>query len=154
MSEIVYAKRMRRLRRGKRSTRGAVVVEMACIAPFLFLVTFASFEFLRFEFLRGVAQIATYDAARYIMVPGAVKQEGLDLATAKLRVCGARNPTIEIHAYDLNGEQPEITDATRRVVVRVELPMANNVFSLARFVRNHRIVSQTTLTSELYEDEN
>jgi Flp pilus assembly protein TadG len=134
--------------------RGAIVVEMACIAPFLFLVMFACFEFTRLEFLRGAAQIASYDAARFVMVPGARKEEGVQVASNVLQRCGAKNPTVEVHVFDQSGEQPEITDATKAVTVRVEVSMSNNIFSLARFVRNHRIIAQTTLTSDLFDEEN
>ncbi len=131
---------------------GAVVVEMACIAPFLFLLTFAAFEFTRLEFLKGMVEVASYDAARYVMVPGALKQEADDLARSRLALCGAKNAVVLVQAFDVNGEQPEITDTTISVSVRVELPVANNIFSMARFVRDQRIVSVTKLTSEYYDD--
>ncbi len=135
-----------------RTRQGAVVVEMACIAPFLFMLTFASFEFMRVEFLKGMTQVASYDAARHVMVPGAVKQEAIDMATSKLALCGAKNAVVLVRAFDSDGEQLEITDATISVIVRVELPVASNIFAAARFAKNHRIVSQTKLTSEYYDD--
>ncbi len=131
--------------------RGTALVEMAVVMPFFLLILFACFEFLRFESLQGMAKIASYEAARTILVPGAVKQEGIDAAIQKLNIIGAHGVNVIVTAYDANGEQDEITDGTWAVTVRVEVPVNANMFSVAQFVKNQTIVCTTTLTSETYD---
>ncbi len=78
------------------SRLGVAVVEFAAIAGVLFLLIAACFEFHRVMMLRQVADTATYEAARTLIVPGAKVADGEALANRLLRGASVRDFTFTI----------------------------------------------------------
>ena len=57
--------------RRKQKRTGAAAVEFAFVAPVVFLFVFAAFEFMRVSMLQSAADVASYEACREVIVPGA-----------------------------------------------------------------------------------
>ncbi len=141
---------MNRFRHRRKNRRGASAVEFAFVAPALFFLTWTAFEFLRVSMLQNIADVATYEAARAIMVPGATIQEGEIEVDKYLNHIGSRNRTIEITPFERDEAKTEITDFTSRIEVHVEIPIRSNVLILSRFFGERTITSTTSLTFESY----
>lgn len=140
----------RRSRR-KHDRRGGAAVEFAFVAPAVFLLTFAAFEFMRVSLLQSAADVASYEAARAVMVPGAKKHEAVAEAEKYLNYLGSRNKTIHVEPTDAQGNvQDEINDFTSRIHVCITIPIRSNVLLLSRFFGARDIESNTTLTYESY----
>ncbi len=134
-----------------RQRRGTAAAEFALVAPALFLISFASFEFMRVGLLQSAADVASYEAARAVIVPGAKIQEAQTEADRYLNYLGGRTKTVTVEARDSAGVlQDEINDFTARVHVAIEIPVGSNVLLLSRFFGNYTIQSSTTLTFESY----
>ena len=131
--------------------KGATAVEFAIVGPVMFLMIFASLELVRLGMMQGIAEDAAYQAARYVMVPGATKAEGEAEANRLLAVLGTQNASVVVEAYDADGLQSEISDSTRRVTVRIEIPISDNGLTTPMYVADRVISSTATLTFESYE---
>lgn len=135
----------RRCRRSSQSTRrGAATVEFALVAPILFLLIFACFEFTRVRMMTNLAQDAAYVAARHSMVDGATSQEAIDKANAVLKRLYTRNTTVVVN------DGQALTAATKSVTVRVSIPLKDNSFVMSRFSTKSTITAEVTLTAERY----
>lgn len=137
--------------RSNSSRQGASAVEFAIVGPVMFLIIFASLEIIRLGMMQGIAEDAAYEAARYVMVPGAIKAEGVAEANRLLAVMGTQNANVVVEAYDADGLQSEISDFTRRVTVRIDIPIADNGLMASMYAGDRMISSTATLTFESYE---
>lgn len=131
--------------------RGASAVEFAFVSPVVFLLTFASFEFTRVQMMQSAADVAVYEAAREVMVPGATIAEAEAEAEKYLNYLGGRTKTLTVNVFDANGDlQDEINDFSSLVQVQVQIPIRSNVMLLSRFFGNRNINSSCSLTFESY----
>ncbi|MGI9517021.1 MAG: TadE/TadG family type IV pilus assembly protein [Pirellulaceae bacterium] len=139
-----------RLRARRSNRRGASAVEFAFVAPALFFLLWTSFEFLRVSMMQNQADIASYEAARAIMVPGATIAEGEAEVDKYLNYLGSRDLVVNITPYEGDVAKTEINDFTSRIEVYVEIPIRSNVLILSRFFGDRDITSTTSLTFESY----
>lgn len=123
---------------------GTTSLEFAIVAPTLFLVIFASFEFSRLAIMRSLADSAAYEACRYVIVEGADRQDGIDEANRILARMNTQNATIEIN------DGAEITPTTSEVTVEISIPMEDNSFLLSSLFTGKFVSSQITLKTEKY----
>ena len=128
----------------KSNRRGATSLEFAVVAPTLFLVIFASFEFSRLALMRSLANSAAYEACRFSVVEGANRQEGLDEANRILARLNTQNAIIEIN------DGAEITPTTQEVRVEVHIPMEDNSFLMSSLFKDKYVSSEITLRTEKY----
>lgn len=105
--------------------RGASSVEFAIVLPILLLFVGASIEFTRLAMVRHVTDNASYEAARWVIVPGASEQEARDRALAVLDTLGLQNATITI-------SPSPIEEDTSAVTVRVVVPLDDNRWILMK----------------------
>jgi len=135
----------------KRNRIAAAAVEFAFVAPVVFLMSFAAFEFMRVSLLQSAADVASYEAARAVIVPGSTIAEAEAEASKYLNYLGSRNMRIWVRPRDAeNALQDEIDDYTSKVMVRIRIPVKSNTLLLSRFFGDQIIESQTTLTFESY----
>lgn len=140
----------RQLRR-HRKRRGASAVEFAVVSPVVFGIIWIAFEFMRMTMIQELADIASYEAAREVMVPGAKIAEAHQETDKYLRYLGTRDALVNVTPYDANDNpQAEIDDYTNKIAVTVAIPAASNVLLLSRFFGDRIITSNTTLTYESY----
>ena len=121
--------------------RAVTTVEMAFVLPLIFLFFCAAIEFSRLNILRHSADNASYEAARYVMVPGATSAEAVTRAKAVLAAAGAKNATVTINPST-------IAEGTTEVQVTVSLPTKGNMWFINKFLPNGTIVSRTDLMTE------
>jgi Flp pilus assembly protein TadG len=129
--------------RDRRSShrRAAVTVEFALNASLLFMLILASFEFARFMMVRQSMDQATYEGARFGIIPGN-GADGVRTKTSQfLTSFGIRNATITV--------TPETIDATTRAVtVSVSANFSDSAWITPMFARDTIIKSQMTLDHE------
>ena len=89
-----------RSHRRKQRRRATAALEFAVIAPVLFLFSFAGLEFMRVGMLQSQADVASYEAARAVIVPGAKKHEAVAEAEKYLNYLGSREKTIHVEPTD------------------------------------------------------
>ena len=131
--------------------KGATVLEFAIVAPVMVLLIFISLEIIRLGMMQGLAEDAAYQAARHVMVPGAKKQEAIDEANRLLALLGTRGAIVNVQPFDSAGEQEEISDKTRRVVVDIVIPISQNSLFVARYTGGRYIATTSSLTFESYD---
>ncbi len=141
---------MKNFRRTKRR-KGATIVEFSIVAPVMLLMIFASLEIIRLGMMQGLAEDAAYQAVRHVMVAGAKKQEGIEEANRLLALIGTRGATVAVHAFDTAGEQAEISDKTRRVVVDITIPISRNALLAPMYTGDRQITTTSSLTFESYD---
>ncbi len=121
--------------------RGVTAVEFAIVAPVFFLILFASIELSRLNVMRNTADHAAYEAARAALVPGATADDAVAAANQLLDIVGARGTTVTVNPSVL-------TDDTRKVNVKIELPFAENAFLVPVFLKNGTVTAESTLRTE------
>lgn len=140
----------RRFRKRTAKRRGATAVEFAFVAPAVFGIIWIAFEFMRITMIQELADIATYEAAREVMVPGAKVAEAHAETDKYLKFLGTRNAVVGVTPFSGTEAQTEINDYTSRIQVTVTIPCRSNVLLLSRFFGDRMITSNTTLTFESY----
>ncbi|MBL8856739.1 MAG: pilus assembly protein, partial [Planctomycetaceae bacterium] len=116
-------------------------MEMALVAPLIFMVFFAAVEFTRIHFLRHTAKNAAFEAARDAMVPGASSTEGEARGRQLLQSLGIANPTVRL--------TPQvILESTTSITVDVTIPVSGNLLLDPVFFTQPNIVEQVTLRTE------
>ena len=121
--------------------RGHVAVEFAMVVPLVFLFFWAAIDIVRFGILRHVADTASYEAARCVIVPGANIDEAKARADEVLATFGIQNATTTVTPNP-------IRETTAAVTVRVEALVDSNSWILPRFTKGKKLVSETTLLTE------
>jgi Flp pilus assembly protein TadG len=130
-------------RKSKRSVRrGVALVEFALTAPLLFLILFASIEFMRVNTIVNSIENAAYEGARRGIVPGATADEVVAEAKALTDAIGIRNAVIDV-------EPTEITLDTPQITVTVNVPADSNAFIAPRFFAGDTITKTCTLSREV-----
>jgi len=106
--------------------RGATAVEFAMVLPVLLLFVWSAIEFSRLAMVRHMADNASYEAARWVIVPGATEQEAIDRAEAVLATLGISNSTVTITPAPILENTPSVT-------VKVDVPFDGNHWLLPLF---------------------
>ena len=100
--------------------------------------------------IRNQAHVASYEAARYCMVPGSTKAEAAERGAQFMTFLGPLEPTVVCDAFDSDGNsQNEINDFTSRVQVTVQVPVEESFF-LSMFFGGKTLSAETNLTFESY----
>ena len=121
--------------------RGVHTVEMAVTLPILFLMVFAGIEFFRLCMLKQFAENVSYEAARHVIVPGAINSEANDAAGNLLRKLSIQGANVQINPAT-------ITDATTHVTVKVSIPINRNQWIAPFFTSGLVATAETTLLTE------
>ena len=124
-----------------RSRKGAVTVEFAVNAGLFFMLILASFEFARFMMVRQSLDQATYEGARFGIIPGNSAAGVVAKTRQFLTTFGIRNPTITI-------TPSTIDSTTRSVTVNVSANFSDSAWITPIFSRNTIIQSRMTLDHE------
>ena len=111
-----------RSRRSRNQRRGSVAVEVAVVAPFIFLIVFGLMEWARFEMIRQAAATAAFNAAREGTIPGATSAEIESSATAILDVYFVSSAVV---TGDISGTESSVS---------ISIPMSQNSWFLGRFL--------------------
>lgn len=135
-------KRIRSKTRTKR--RGTTLVEFVLVLPIFFTMLFAGIEFAVIGTIRSTSHNAAYEAARILVVPGAVAKDGTDEAKRIMSIVGVNSLTV-------TSVPSVITDDTREVTVNIAIPYAENAIFTPFFVGNVTLQSSCTLRTERYE---
>jgi Flp pilus assembly protein TadG len=139
MNIQVNANRQRNLAGERR--KGTAMTEFAIVAPLLFLLFFASFEFCRVAMIRHTADNAVYEGCRMAILPGATSGEAEAEARRVMGTLGANRVTVAV-------SPSTITRTTEEVSVRVEVPLDENSFVPNQFVAGRTIVRELTMRRE------
>ena len=129
----------RKLTVGKR--RGAVAVEFALTAPFLFLILFGALELGHANMVFNVTEAAAYEAAREGIVPGSTANECRFAAQRVLEISRIRDAQIEVTPSDLATESDDVQ-------VTISVPYVRNTIVAPFFTRGLNIRRSCVLTRE------
>ena len=121
--------------------KGAHAVEFAVVLPIMLLLFVAGIEFARMNMLRHLAENASYEAARHIMVPGATVAEAEAKASSILGVMGVSGLNVTV------APNP-VLESTEKVSVTVSFPANDNMWMAPVFSNNLSFVAETTLLTE------
>ena len=120
---------------------GATAVEFAVVAPLVFLLFFAAYEFARLNMLRHTVEMAAFEGARRGIVQGATAGDARERARQILAAVGAVGETICV--------TPEtIGPQTEKITVEVRLPLEPNAWVPPHFLRGVQVERQFTLGRE------
>ena len=123
--------------------RGATVVEFVVVAPIFFMLLMAAMEFAVLGTIRSTANNAAYEAARKLVIPGAIAQEGIDEAEFVMGIVGVSTVDVKVTPTD-------ILDTTQEVTVNVSIPYADNAIFTPFFLSDVVIESEITMQTERY----
>lgn len=116
-------------------------MEMAVALPVFLLLLFGFLEMSRTSMIRNAMRIASYEAARAAIVPGATSSKAEVVANTHLQSAMVRYSTVTI--------DPEIITAdTELVTATVSVPYASNAWFLPCIVPNITFEATCTLTRE------
>lgn len=121
--------------------RGAHSVEFAIVLPIMMLLFASGFEFARMNMLRHLAENASYEAARHIIVPGATVAEAEAKANAILSVMGVKGASLTVSPNP-------VLETTGTVSVKVTFPANKNLCMVPAFSKNLNFESETSLLTE------
>jgi len=121
--------------------KGAHTLEFALVLPIMLLLFGAGIEFARMNLLRHLAENASYEAARHIIVPGATVKEAEAKANAILSVMGVKGATLTVSPNP-------VLETTGTVRVKVTFPVNKNLGMVPVFSANLNFESETTLLTE------
>ena len=126
-------------------------MEFAIVAPVMFLVIFACIEFTRFVMVSSLAEDAAYEAARHVIVPGAVASEAQDVSTRIMAAMGVTPDRTDVKAYNNGTLQLDIDEDTTEVQVHVRIRVSDISLLLPKFFTgNTMIVRSARLNAERY----
>jgi Flp pilus assembly protein TadG len=126
---------------GKR--RGAAVVEMAVVAPLIFLLFMAAFEFARLNMIRHTTEVAAFEGCRRGIVPGATTDAVRNRVQTVLAAIGIDDATVEI-------EPTTLTRADLTITVQVTVAWDQYTWLPARFAAASPIQRSCTLRREQF----
>jgi Flp pilus assembly protein TadG len=122
---------------------GTTIVELAIVAPILFMLLFGAIDFSRANAIRNTTENAAYEAARRIIVPGSTTQQACDAANHILDILSIKNASIAV--------TPAVIDnSTKQVSVTVSVPLASNLYAMNQFLNASTITRTCTLTREQF----
>ena len=128
-------------RRRHRSRRGAATLEFAIVAPLVFLLFFAAFEYSRFSSMRHSAHLAAFEGARRGIVPGAGHGDVLAGAARILDAVRIQGAAVTVQPAAIDNRTPSIT-------VTVSIPIGDNTWVPLRFLTDARFEAECTLDRE------
>lgn len=121
--------------------KGSHTVEFAIVLPIMLLLFGAGLEMARMNLLRHLAENASYEAARLIIVPGATVKEAEAKANAILNVMNVKGAKITV-------SPAPVLETTGAVRVKVTFPANKNLCMVPVFSANLNFESETTLLTE------
>lgn len=129
-------------RSGKsRSSRGAMLVEIAILLPIIFLMIAAFIELSRAWMLKQTADSAAYEGARAAIVAGAVPNDGRAAAESLLKSSGIKSWYITISPQVIEEDSAYVT-------LSVSIPVAGNTWIAPFFFKKTEMASSVTLITE------
>jgi len=121
--------------------KGSHCVEFAIVLPIMLLLFLSGIEFARMNLLRHLAENASYEAARTVIVPGATVEEAEAKAKAILKVMGVTGASLTV-------SPDPVLETTGTVSVKVTIPAEKNLWMVPMFSKNLNFQSETTLLTE------
>ena len=121
--------------------KGSHCVEFAIVLPIMLLLFLSGIEFARMNLLRHLAENASYEAARQVIVPGATVEEAEAKAKAILKVMGVTGASLTV-------SPDPVLETTGTVSVKVTIPAEKNLWMVPLFSKNLNFQSETTLLTE------
>jgi Flp pilus assembly protein TadG len=131
-----------RSKRAFSARRGAVAVEFALTASLLFLILFASVEFMRVNTIVNTTENAAYEGARAGVVPGATSTQVETAATSLLSAIGIRNATVTVQPTTISATSPDVT-------VTIGVPLDSNSLIAPRFFLGDTLTKSCKLSREV-----
>jgi Flp pilus assembly protein TadG len=135
------SKRRQHPKKVSRLSKGAHCVEFALVLPIMLLLFLSGIEFARMNLLRHLAENASYEAARQVIVPGATVEEAEARANAILSVMGVQGARLTV-------SPDPVLETTGTVSVKVTFPAEKNLWMVPMFSKNLNFQSETTLLTE------
>ncbi len=129
------------MKKYRRKTRGAVVVEMAITLPIFFLFTFACVEFARMNVIRHTIDNAAYEAARRAIVPGSTAADAEAVARNIMGTVGANGVNVVVNPAVIRLDTPQ-------VMVDVTVNCDANGFIAPVFFSGKQLNGRSTLRRE------
>jgi Flp pilus assembly protein TadG len=126
-----------------RKRQGAAAVEMALVAPIIFLLFLSAFEFARLNMIRHTAEVAAFEGCRRGIVPGATVTAVQTRVTAVLAAIGVDDATVQI-------EPATLTRSADTITVRVTIALDNHTWVPSRFVAGRSVSRSCTLGREQF----
>jgi hypothetical protein len=136
-----HAKRLQQLVGVSKLRKGSHSVEFAIVLPIMLLLFLSGIEFARMNLLRHLAENASYEAARHVIVPGATVEEAEAKANAILSVMGVTGASLTV-------SPDPVLETTGTVSVKVTFPAEKNLWMVPKFSTNLNFESETTLLTE------
>jgi hypothetical protein len=137
---------MLRKSRSKQSARGAVTVEFALTAPFLFMIVLGSIEISRANMLLHSTTVAATEAVRRGIIPGATAAEVEATARQELSYVGIAHADVLV-------SPAVISDDTTVVSVGISVPInATNGYLIPRFFLGKSLEKVVSLPREAKRD--
>ena len=121
--------------------RGATLTEFAFVAPLLFLLFFAAFEFCRVAMIRHTADNAVYEGCRLAIIPGATSLDAESETRRIMSSLGVTNVRVAVSPTTFG-------ESTEEVTVKIEVPLNENSFVPNHFVAGPAIVRELTMRRE------
>lgn len=128
-------------RKSRKIRWAAASVEFALVAPILFLIFFASIEFMRANTIRNTAENAAYEGCRAGIIIGG---NAADAETAALNILS----TVGISGGEVTVTPETLTIVDAEVTVAVSVPYTGNTFGISRFFAGKSIEVSTTMKRE------
>ncbi len=116
-------------------------MELAIVAPLLFLFFFAAFEFCRVAMIQHTADNAVYEGCRAGIIPGSTAADAHQEAERIMGTLGVTNVNVTVTPSTLEPDSQEIT-------VRIEVPLDENSFVPNQFVAGRQILRELTMARE------
>lgn len=121
--------------------RGAAAVEFSVAVTILVALVFAAVELASVSMIRHAVDTAAYEGARAAMVPGGTTAMANTEAQEVLQKAGIDGGTIVVTPATLN-------DESGRIEVEVTVPVDENGWVLAKFMRGRQLRSSVRLMTE------
>ncbi len=142
----------RRYSRSAGQRQGAAILEFAVVANVMFLVILACIEFSRLVMVQSLAEDAAYEAARHVIVPGAVLSEAEGVANRVLGSMHVTASSVLVQPYRGTTLQSQIDEDTTEVRVVITIPISNITLFTPKWVLPSRnIVKRSRLFTERYK---
>ena len=136
-----HAKRLQQKVEMSKLRKGSHCVEFAIVLPIMLLLFLSGIEFARINLLRHLAENASYEAARHVIVPGSTVEEAKAKANAILSVMGVTGASLTV-------SPDPMLETTGTVSVKVTFPAEKNLWMVPMFSKNLIFQSETTLLTE------
>ena len=121
---------------------GMVAVEVAVVAPILFLIVMGAVELCRANMIRNAVENAAYVGAREGVIPGATVADVTAEANSILDAMQLDGGAVTVTP------DPLVTSATELTVV-VTVPYNSNSYILPKFMQNMSLRGECKLTREI-----